>query len=76
MLFASPVSLLLPAGKETDPSSTLGPDNGVSLPWGSLGERVPVEARLNARGSVCPRLASPALMDVSFLLIAELGKKE
>lgn len=30
---------------------------------------------LNARGSVCPRLAYPALMDVSFLLIVELRKK-
>lgn len=36
------VSLLLRAGKEAseeiDPSSTPGPDNGVSLPQGSLGE--------------------------------------
>lgn len=81
LLCVAPLSSLslLQAGKaglkETDPSSTPGPDNGVSLPQGSLGEWVPVEVCLNARGSVCPRLAYPALMDVSFLLIAELGKK-
>lgn len=61
--------------KETDPSSTVWSDTGVSLPQGSLGEWVPAEICLNARGSVCPRQASLALMDVSVLLIVGLQKK-
>lgn len=44
--------------KETDPSSTVRSGSGVSPPQGSLGEWVPVEVCLNARGSVCPGLAS------------------
>lgn len=62
--------------KETDPSSTVRQSGiGVSLPQGSLGEWVPVEVYLNARGSVCPGLASLALMDMSVLLIAGLQEK-
>lgn len=61
--------------KETDPSSTVWSDTGVSPPQGSLGEWVPAEVCLNARGSVCPRLASLALMDMSVLLIVGLQKK-
>lgn len=42
---------------------------GVSAPQGSLGEWVPAEVCLNARGSICPRRASLALMDMSVLLL-------
>lgn len=62
--------------KETDPSSTVWSGTGVSPPQGSLGERVPLEVCVNARGSICPRLASFALMDMSVLLIVEAGTKK
>lgn len=61
--------------KETDPSSTVWSGTGVSPPQGSLGEWVPVEVCLNARGSVCPVLAPLALMDMSVLLIVGLQEK-
>lgn len=61
--------------KETDPSTTACSDTDVSLPQGSLGEWVPVEVCLNARGNVCPRLSSLALMNMSTLLIVGLLKK-
>lgn len=61
--------------KETDPGNTVWSGSGVSPPQGSLGEWVPAEVCLNARGSVCPVLASLALMDMSVLLIVGLQEK-
>lgn len=62
--------------KEMDPSSAVWSGTGVSQPQGSLGERLPVEVCLNARGSVCPGLDSLAQIDMSVLLIVGLQEKE
>lgn len=59
----------------TSQQYSIGPSPGVSLSQGSLGEWVPVEVCLNARGSVCPGLVSPSLMDVSALLIVRRQEK-
>lgn len=62
--------------EEMDPSSAVWSGTGVSQPQGSLGERLPVEVCLNARGSVCPGLDSLAQIDMSVLLIVGLQEKE
>lgn len=62
--------------KEMDPSSAVWSGTGVSQPQGSLGEQLPVEVCLNARGSVCPGLDSLAQIDMSVLLIVGLQEKE
>lgn len=71
-----PASIGTAGLKETDPGSTVWSGTGASPPQGSLGEWVPAEVCLNARGSVCPRLASLALMDMSVLLIAGMQEKK
>lgn len=62
--------------EEMDPSSAVWSGTGVSQPQGSLGERLPVEVCLNARGSVCPGLDSLVQIDMSVLLIVGLQEKE